>query len=74
MQHIQKIINLLSQENQDYYNRHDQQFISRKHDDGQKYYNQSDQQFITDKHNSGLKWITIELVPDIVLAEVDGFY
>ena len=31
--------NVLSQENQDYYNRHDQQFIARKHDGGQKYYN-----------------------------------
>ena len=27
-------INLLSQENQDYYNRHDQQLITRKHDGG----------------------------------------
>ena len=60
---------LLSQENQDYYNRYDQQLIARKHDSGQKYYNKSDQQFITRKHNGGLKQVTIELVPNIILEE-----
>ena len=34
-----KDINLISQENQDYYNQHDQQFITHKHDGSQKYYN-----------------------------------
>ena len=48
-------INLLSQENKDYYNRHDQQLITCKHDGGQGYCNQSDQQFIARKHNGGLE-------------------
>ena len=34
-----KDIDLLSQENQDYYNQHDQQFITCKYDGGQEYYN-----------------------------------
>ena len=42
-------INILSQQNQDYYNSHDQQFVAHKHDSGQKSYNQSDQQFIARK-------------------------
>ena len=46
-----KNIYLLSQENQEYYNRHDQQFITHKHDGGQEYYDQSDQQFIARKHS-----------------------
>ena len=37
-----KSIDLLSQDNQDYYNQHDQQPITRKHDGGQGYYNRSD--------------------------------
>ena len=50
-----KGINLLIQENQDYYNQHDQQFIAHK-------------------YNGGLEQVTIELVPDIILEEEDGFY
>ena len=38
-----KDIDLLSQENQDYYNWHDQQHITCKYVDGQEYHNQTDQ-------------------------------
>ena len=69
-----KDIDLSSQENQDYYNRHDQQIITRKHDSGQRYYNQSDQQFIVCKQDGGLERVTIELVPDIILEEEDTVY
>ena len=70
-----KGINLLSQENQDYYNQHNQQFIARKHDGGQGYYNLRDQQLITREYDGGLEQVTIELVPDIILEEEeDGFY
>ena len=55
-----KGVNLLSQENQDYYNRHDQQFIARKHDGGQKCYNRSDQQCIAHKHDGSMERVTIE--------------
>ena len=68
-------IDLLSQENQDYYNWHDQQLTTYKYDVGWGYYNQSDQQFIICKHNSGLEQVNTELVPDIVLEEnEDWFY
>ena len=50
-----KGINLLCQDNQDCYNRHDQQFITHKHDVSRKYYNQSDQQFIACKHDGSLE-------------------
>ena len=70
-----KDINLLSQENQDYYNQHDQQFIARKHDGGQEYYNRRDQQFIARKYEGGVEQVSIELVPDIILEEKeDSFY
>ena len=46
-----KDIDLLSQKNQDYYNRHDQQFITCNHDGGWEYCNRNDQQFIAHKHN-----------------------
>ena len=60
-------INLLSQENQDYYKWHDQQLITCKHDDGRKYYDQSDPQFIVHKHNNGIEQVNIESVPNIIL-------
>ena len=70
-----KGIDLLGQENQDYYNWHDQQLITHKHDYGQEYYNWRDQQHIACKHNGGLEQVTTELVPDIVLEEeAYGFY
>ena len=70
-----KDVNLLRQENQDYYKQHDQQFIVYEHDDGWRYYNRSDQQFIACKHNGGLEKVTIELVPDIILKkEEEDFY
>ena len=70
-----KDIDLLSQENQDYYNRHDQQHITRKHVGGREYYNRNDQQFIALKQDGSLEQVTIELVPDIILEEEeDGFY
>ena len=62
-------IDLLSQENQDYYNHHDQQLITCKYDGDQGYYNQSDQQFITRKYNGDLEQVNTELVPAIVLEE-----
>ena len=69
-----KDIDLLSQENQDYYNQHDQQIITSKHDGGRGYYNRSDQKCIAHKHDGGLERVTIELVPAIILEEEDGFY
>ena len=70
-----KDIDLLSQQNQDYYNQHDQRFITHKHNGGQGYYNQNDQQFIARKQDSGLERVTIELVPNIILEkEEDSFY
>ena len=70
-----KDIDLLRQENQDYYNWHDQQFIVCKHDGDWKYYNQSDQQFITRKHDGCPEQVTNELILNIVLEEEeDGFY
>ena len=70
-----KDIDLLNQENQDYYNQHHQQFIARKHDGDPEYYNWHDQQFIACKYNSGLKQVTIELVPNIIMEEEkDSFY
>ena len=71
-----KGIDILSQENQDYYNRRDQQFITRKYVGGQEYYNWRDQQCIARKYDCGLERVTIELVPDIILKEEeeDGFY
>ena len=70
-----KGIDLLNQENQDYYNQHDQQFSACKHDGGQEYYNWRDQQFIACKYDGGLEQVTIELVPDIILEEEeDDFY
>ena len=70
-----KGINLVTQENQDYYKQHDQHFIACKHNGGQEYYNQRDQQFITRKYDGGLEWVNIELVPNIILKEEEyGFY
>ena len=62
-------IDPLSQENQDYNNRHDQQLLTRKYDGCQGYCNQSDPQFTTYKHNSGVERINIELVPNSVLKK-----
>ena len=67
-------INLSSQENQDYNNRHDQQLITCKHDDNWGYYNQSDQQFIDCKHNGGREQVNTELVADIVLEEEENSF
>ena len=70
-----KDIDLLSQENQDYYNRHDQQHITRKHVAGRQYYNRNDQQFIAHKQDGCLERVIIALVPDIIPEEEEnGFY
>ena len=68
-----KDIDLICQENQDYYNGHDQQSIACKHNGGQGYYNRSDQQFIARKHKGGLEQIIIKLVPGIILEEETVF-
>ena len=64
-----KGIDLVSQGNQDNYNRHDQQFIACKYDGDQEYYNQRDQQFFAHKYDGGLERVTINLVPYIILEE-----
>ena len=40
----------------------------------QDYYDWRDQQYIAHKSNGGLKQVTLELAPDIIVEEEDGFY